>query len=182
MNLDSVRQNKRNCERMEGQRFNNIIQLLTLLSVLAGIALVIYELRETRRLTQAQIATERLGMITQDVAAVYGENLAAVRARACFSPENLSNEDRIILASFFMNRMNRAAGFKIDEDIADFSGYWQQQTKSAVIDVRSYPQGAAYLRAAGAWDREFKDYVNEVLDSDPPYTCKTLLQLMGHSE
>ena len=167
---------------MQADRFNNTIQLLTLLSVVVGIAVVIYELQETRRLTQVQIASERLSMITQDVSAAYGENQAGVRARACFSPEDLSNEDRIILASFFMNRMNRAAGFKLDEDIADFGGLWQQQTKSAVNDVRSYPQGAAYLRAAGSWDSEFKDYVDEVLDSEPPYTCRTLLQLMGHSE
>ena len=75
------------------------------------------------------------------------------------------------MADFFHNQMNRAAGFKLANDIADFGNDWKHQTRSAVNVVRSYPGGEAYLKRGAAWDPEFKRFVEEEIATTRPFTC-----------
>lgn len=159
---------------MKLSQFNFIAQILTLVSVLAGLALVIYELQETRRLVQIQVTAETLSEMSQERSARYGERLAEARALACTNPSQLSLADRYRMADFFHNQMNRAAGFKLANDIADFGNDWKYQARSAANVIRSYPGGEDFLKRATAWDPEFKGFIDELIATEPPFNCKGL--------
>ena len=77
------------------------IQLLTSLGLIIGLVLVIWELGQTRDLTRAQLTSDTFDYSIQRHSAVMGESTARALAVACSNPEQLSLEQKIVLAEYY---------------------------------------------------------------------------------
>ena len=81
-------------------------QLVTNIGVILGLLIVVYEIRETRVLTQAQLASDAYALNAGTNAMVAGESLPETLARACFRPKELTEEDAVILHAYFSDLWN----------------------------------------------------------------------------
>jgi hypothetical protein len=88
---------------MESPKLTNWTQILTILSVLAGLGLVVWELQQARDLAFAQLAVDAHAIDVQEVVALLGESPAEVLAKSCESATLTKVELEILYASFQLN-------------------------------------------------------------------------------
>ena len=85
----------------------DVVQLVTALGVLIGIALVIWELQQTRDLARAQLTSDTFDFMMQRHSAVMGEDLADALATACASPEELTLKQKITLEQYYFSLVDQ---------------------------------------------------------------------------
>jgi hypothetical protein len=88
------------------RNWSAIGQLVTNIGVILGLLIVVYEVRETRVLTQAQLASDAWTLHAGTNAMVAGESLPETLARACFRPNELTEKDTVVLNAYFNNVWN----------------------------------------------------------------------------
>jgi len=103
---------------------SDITQGLTLLAVIAGVWLVIYELRQAQNIATAQLISDVFDLMQQQHSSVMGENPAIALSLACTHPDSLDQEQMLVLDSYFnsiLNRTRRAFHIKENSGISHFS-------------------------------------------------------------
>lgn len=109
---------------MNTQSLTNMVQIVTGLAVVVGLALVIWELQQTRDVVFAQLTSDGYGDVTQHQMTLLGESASDVVAKACDDPDALTTSDLMVLESYFsaiINRMRR------NISIADRTGFYSDQ-------------------------------------------------------
>ena len=101
------------------ERFSHAIQIVSGLVLIAGVILVVLQIRQTERLTQAQLAEAYFNKVIAQAAAAAGENPMAAYARMCDPTEPLSLEDALVIHNLFLQRLNLALSSIV---VADVSG------------------------------------------------------------
>ncbi len=149
----------------------NIIQLVTSLSVLIGLGLVIYELRQTRELTLLQLAQGSMTEMSAEQYAIYGESAAVVLRKACMEPDSLTDDELFVLDAYFRTQVFRVMRFKQQEDIAGFNWGWRSTSESMLRRIVSFPQGKRWLTQNRLRDREINALIDEVLVSESVRSC-----------
>jgi hypothetical protein len=76
------------------------VQVLSAVAILAGLALVIFELNQTRQLANAQLYGDRISDWMYVRGTTLSENFSSVRAKACFNPTELSNAEYFEMYEF----------------------------------------------------------------------------------
>ena len=155
----------------------DLINIVSALAIVAGLILVLVELRQSRDIAEAQLEAGVNDTILNFNLALFGENAAAVQAKACHRPDELTPADRETLIAFnrallmrtlSMLRIRNKGLFPAERDVEEFSrgnamGFlgtpWgrYQWSKDRVWVSAQYPQLA----------RTF----DEVMDSIPKGTC-----------
>lgn len=92
---------------MESQRLLNWIQVITGLAVLLGLALVVWELQQTRTLARVQLYSDSMNAKTDFTAALLGEEPMSVIGKACLEPDSLTLEDASVLLRYFRSLEER---------------------------------------------------------------------------
>ena len=87
---------------MESQKLANWIQVITAVAVLAGLTLVVFELRQAKELTQVQITAEGFTRGVNLELSKMAEDPRSALIKAEFRPEELTEEDAVTLDGFFM--------------------------------------------------------------------------------
>ena len=90
---------------MESQRLNLLIQIATSIALLAGLGLIVWELRQARAFMEFELVDRTFAEGLETWRVNLGENPMAVYAKAC-QGEELSQEDHMILANYFRIQMN----------------------------------------------------------------------------
>ena len=90
---------------MNGPYMNSAVQIITLLSVLAGVGLVMWELEQNRSLVRQEMFSEGTISNRESSLSLAGENPAVVLAKACENSEELTVEDWMILNFVFSETM-----------------------------------------------------------------------------
>ena len=107
------------------ENWRAIGQLVTNIGVILGLLVVVYEIRETRLLTQTQLASDAFALNAGTNAMVAGELLPEALARACFRPKELTDEDTVVLQAYYsdlwnpINRMLYVEAFGFDVPIEE---------------------------------------------------------------
>ena len=127
------------------ERFTVWIQIFTSLSVIAGFGLVVWQLQLTRATAIDQYALLNISDASADLNSIYGENAADVLAKACFTPEEMSNADLIVLHAFFSNKVYRVLSIFWQGEFAGWE-LWKGPASAELDNILMYPQGAAYLK------------------------------------
>ena len=85
---------------MNSQTLATWVQVLTTLSVLIGLGLVIYELRQSKAIATADVLGQQFAMGAQFDSVVLGEDVATSLAKTCLG-EEITARDAIVLRSYF---------------------------------------------------------------------------------
>ncbi|PCI77456.1 MAG: hypothetical protein COB20_08080 [SAR86 cluster bacterium] len=89
------------------------------LAILMGILLVFWELQQNQTLARLQLTSEGFALRTELTSNLIGESPELVLAKACLKPDELTTEDRIVLAQIFQSRLSAALMYR---DIESVSG------------------------------------------------------------
>ena len=66
---------------------------MTAFAIVAGLIVVVWELRQNRALAEADLATQAYGQIQSHWQTLAGENPSAIVAKACSEPKELSDAE-----------------------------------------------------------------------------------------
>ena len=101
---------------------NEIVQMITGLAVIAGLALVVWELQQTRDAVKSQLTSEGMGTITQLNTSLFGENPSTVLAKACDHPTNLTTSDLVILDHYYTQLVHRTLRVQLVDSRGGYYG------------------------------------------------------------
>ena len=115
------------------------IQLLSSLAILAGIILVIVDLRQAEQLARAQLTSDYVETMNGVHGSVLGENLASALSKACLNPEELTLEETYILDSYYFTQANLVSRMILltERDGLYEDGYWTGQLSHLRHSVRA---------------------------------------------
>jgi len=155
------------------------VQMATGIAVTVGIALVLYELQLTRQISFTEMAQEAMTEITLRETTIFGENAAATLAKACFSPGELTNAEKVVLDSVFSTQLQFAIRIKLLEDTGGNDTGWRRNTQLAVDYITAYPQGENWMEfGKDFWDQEFSQTVTNAMANRGDVTCQDRIALM----
>ena len=167
--------------------FELFVQLMTAASILAGIYLVMIELRQGREISTVEMVHTRLITQIEHDARVYGENLAVTLAKACHSPEKLDDSEVIALNKYFETQMNQMSVAYTGAIIGSFQKglgvveNWRVLSARYVNEVLSYPSGRSWIKKHPVWSSDeqppqLKEMVNFVqsINLKPQVDCSDL--------
>ena len=83
------------------------IQAATVASVILGIGLVVWELRQQREFAETQHVTDNSSWYSTSVQSTMGENPAASIAVACDNPDQMSTENMVVMMSYYKEILYR---------------------------------------------------------------------------
>ena len=121
-----------------------ITQIVTNVAIVVGLTVVIYEIYQTRLLAEAQLAGEAYALVHSTNVSVAGEQLAKVLARACFEPDELSNEDTVVLLAYFDTRWISVSRLMVLRQY-DFPTPVNQIVQETLPRIVSFPGGVSTL-------------------------------------
>ena len=151
-------------------------QILTSIAVIAGLALVVWELQITRQISIDTYALINTSDDSSDNSAMYGERAAEVVAKACFEPSSLSNAELFILDRYFENRVLRVYQVLWQSKFSD-DQEWKQIATTWLETILTYPQGEVFLREST--DVEFNDdiakLVQELIAAGNHPSCREVI-------
>ena len=129
---------------MNSSAMNSLIQAVTLIAIIAGVLLVVFELRQSREIARAQLYSDGLTLAVQNDNAIIGENPGLVLAKACFDPEALTPEEKFILQNIYVRQLNTIGRIMRIEDVSDVyeKGTWKSSI--ALFPILSTAYGRAW--------------------------------------
>ena len=105
---------------MSENKLFNAIQIATGLAVVVGLIMVFIELRQAKSLSLAELTSEGYAQAMADFRVIMGENSAAVIAKACTAPDELSFEETVILDAYYDSKIAQVSRLRVLEFVADF--------------------------------------------------------------
>jgi hypothetical protein len=101
---------------MQSDKLVAWVQIATGLTVILGLALVVWELQQSRSVARAELTSAGADLVAQKYIADLGENPARTYAKACEDPQSLTSEELSILDAAFEFTMVRAVrGYRIHQ-------------------------------------------------------------------
>jgi len=101
------------------------LQSLTNLAVVAGIAVLIYELKLTRELASVQTVDQAYTLAIERNLALLGNAPEEVLARSIFAPERLTPSDVIVLNQYFLSVVTNWVRIKDERAVGYFGRGWK---------------------------------------------------------
>jgi len=156
------------------------IQVGATLGVVAGLILVIMELQQTKALTRAQMGSQFFTEILADNRTMMGENPSESMTKACLHPDQLTEQDLVILASRFSLLSLQATRIRGIELIGDFGSPWEQVASNAYRILASTRPGRAWLVSLNL-DPELQRLRSAVLENSDGTQCADRLEVLRKS-
>ena len=111
---------------------SHLIQLATAFSVLVGIGLVVFELRQAKAIATANLIAQQFQFGSAQTTAMLGDNAAQSWVKGCIDPEALDPEDVAILDIIHWSIFNKINLLGILRDRANLD-----------LELTSYAEGVA---------------------------------------
>lgn len=105
---------------MKFDHVNDWFQLIASIAVVAGLALVVGELRQAKQMAGAQLLSSNYTGFAERELAVLGENPAPALVRSCMDPESVTDEDTRVLQSHYQQLLFALSGMVEVELVGDF--------------------------------------------------------------
>ena len=114
---------------------------------MAGLILVVYELRLSRQIAQAQLTDQTFINLFENTRLQMGENFDETLARSCFDPESLTDADLIAMnAHFALQIMAIRRSQRLGEFFESFEERAGISASVAINSLLSSSFGREYLR------------------------------------
>ena len=164
---------------MDYEKASVWIQLASGVAIMIGLGLVLWELNQNEQLTRVQIAQGTFTEMSTEQTSLYGENVARTLGRACTKPSQLSEEELVVLDSFFQNQMVRVMRLKSQADLAGFNAPWKRDGVAHTRRIARYPQGKSWLKLfvsrLATTDAELAAFIEEQLETVDHGGCAEIL-------
>lgn len=102
------------------------IQLITNLTVVAGIVVLMFELNQTKDLAQVQTYDNAYLSVTSRNLSLMGESPQQSIAKSIFQPERISQEDVVVLTKYYTAIVVSWRRLKDENAVGYFGGGWEQ--------------------------------------------------------
>ena len=159
---------------MDANRVNSLVQTVTGIAILAGLALVIWELQQNREATMSQLTSEGYLFASQVESPALGEEPAEVLAKACLSPEELTNADLFRLQGYYSLRIMNLQRLLMLAERGSFyeADYWQSYGEFQFGLIFSTEVGRNYWEVFGnTWRSEIRQYGDSLLANASEPDC-----------
>lgn len=100
------------------------IQVTAGIAILAGLVLVIFELKQSQELTKLQLISSGFEMRSNQRIAIMGENAAQIIQKSCEAPANLTKAELQILDAYHLELINR---IRIDYRYSEVSDIYSEE-------------------------------------------------------
>ena len=140
--------------------FELLVQLITALAVLAGIYLVMVELRQGREISTLEMMHKASITEIEHDSKIYGETLAETLTNACLNEDGLTELDKTRLNYYFQNRMRQVVMAYLSAEIGSFQkgiGFvteWEFLGLQYINEILSYASGKEWLKNDPFWGDE----------------------------
>jgi hypothetical protein len=129
-------------------RFGSWVQIASSILVVAGLSLVLIELQQSKKLAQAQLASDSMTLLHDAAVALAGEEPAEVISRVCESSNPISLEDALVLSGIYQQYLSRILRAMEVDQIAGFqSNRWEQVARINLAAILMMPGGRDWLDA-----------------------------------
>jgi len=150
---------------MSRDRLSTSVHIATLIALIIGVLLVIWELRITREIARVELMSDASAQYSARIQAMMGEESAASWARACDAPESLTTEDLIILENLHLEILNNLRSTYAIERIA---------TDMVVLDWRNWTSSFRRIFSTpyGRWWWQQLNIDDEIGDAAEAYLAE----------
>lgn len=157
---------------VDTQKIFNSIQVLTGIAVIAGLALVVWELQQNREATTSQLTSDGMTFVSTLNTVVMGEQTADVLAKACDSPDELTRSEYYVLDNYYaevLNRYRRIALLKVRGSFYEEASFDAGMGIGFLLETAP---GRAYLKTYGVSDRLIGQELLSKLEAWDGTTCQ----------
>ena len=148
------------------------LQITSNIAILIGVFLVVWELRQNQALSRAQLASDGLIAQVELSHKLMGENPGLVLSKACIEPDNLTPEEKTILAAIFRSRVMLGARNRTLEQIGNFGIDYESSVRTAFVAVFNYPYFRdEYLVQRESMPEAYTFIADEVLETSESFGC-----------
>jgi hypothetical protein len=154
-------------------KLSDWIQILTAIAVLAGMGLVIYELRQTKELALADLLLQGYAFANEVDNTLIGENAAESLTKDCLG-EQLTPQDVIVLDEYFSAMFDKANAYRDVMGFAREDDDWQFNTRENLAHIFSTERGRIWWEVETArWyvEPEVLEIGNQLLSELGPPQC-----------
>jgi len=152
---------------MNREQIANFVQMATGIALVLGLVLVLWELRQAKSLTLAELTSQAFSEQMAEARTVMGEHPATAIAKACNDPDRVTKEDLIVLQAYYGSVMAQIWRLRILEDVEDFGVQWQSIGRESLIGLLSTEHGRWWFAQNVAGDPELAAIGEEILALDP---------------
>jgi hypothetical protein len=161
---------------VEHQKLSLLVQLATGIAVLFGLALVVWELQQTRQIAEAQRVNDGYTLLINDVRSMLGESFGEVYAKGCIEPSKLTDGEILQMreyydANLFLIRRMR------DIDVTEaFTLDWEEYAPGYIRHWLDSKVGRLHYedRLRRGLDPKIQQIAAEILESDLTTPCNDL--------
>ena len=151
------------------------LQIVSNIAIVLGLVVLVYELQQARTLTYAQLISDAVSDTMSSRAPVSGESPAVTLARACYSPELVTEEDLFVLESVWGNYLTNSERFYFLEQIGQFEIDWRPLVEAAYVEIVVFEHGRKFLEyALDERLGELREIVRQTLSRTDLPTCRDL--------
>jgi hypothetical protein len=152
--------------------WGNIIHFITNLAVLIGVLLVAYELRQNTITSRIQNTTESFGALIDFSNAFLGEEPGVILSKACLDNDNLTPEDKVVLAAMFRSRMLLTGRNTQIERIGNFGRNTENNIRTAFAALFNYQYfREQYLKQKEDMPEHYVVIADDILSNFEPLDC-----------
>ncbi|NKB97366.1 MAG: hypothetical protein GKR90_02540 [Pseudomonadales bacterium] len=158
---------------MEEPKLSVWIQLATGIAVLFGLALVIWELNQTRELAIAQRVHDGYSLIIEDARSKLGESFGEVFAKGCVEPSQLTDGEILQLREYFDANLYLIRRMKEIREVGGFDYSWERIARGYVEHWLDSKVGRLHYekRVRRGLEPEIQQLAEEFLASDLTRPC-----------
>jgi len=132
---------------VDAEKINNWVQTTTGVAIVIGLVLVVWELQQSREAVRTQLASDGYQIASQVRTAVMGEHTAAVLAKACDKPSELTRAELHVLDNYYLEQIG---GIRRVQTLTERGSFYTEDQVAAVVGTLDVliesAAGRAYLR------------------------------------
>ena len=143
------------------------IQIISSIAIVVGLVIVVFELNQNSIHQRAQLTHDDYVNLHTHMYTLMGENPAAVIAKARTSPQELSEEERIVVDAHLFSQYLFLESYEYIEQMGVFADDWKDVVPVVIKKYFDYPYARSWWQrestAGRKWTSELQELFNEAL-------------------
>ena len=159
---------------MDTEKLSHWVQIVSGIALVAGLALVLIEMRQTKQLVRTQLIAESEALGLSRNLTLLGENPARALAKTCDSDSEMSREEALVLNHLYYSHLYTVfRAYEVDTRGGFEDEYWKAIGEARLREIFATPHGRAWWIAGTKSLRATPiiKFGNQLLNELGPPTC-----------
>jgi len=131
-------------------RFSNWFQIISNVAIIVGLALIVYELDQSKKVANGQMIDASASRWNDQYLAMMGEDPRGALARAALHPGDLEEKDAVTLDAFYLSIIGAWANLYFTSGLLDVERRWRDGVPTMARMYFSSEPGRRWLQAWAA--------------------------------